>query len=193
MTISRMPALPNASIAASVVSVGASSSGVSASMRATSTATLPFPITTARSPERSNSRSWKSGWPLYQATNSVAAHEPGQVLARDAHPPVALRADGVDDGVVELEQLVVLDVAADLDVAEEAEARLERDLLEGARDRLDLRMVGRDAEAHEAPGRRQPLDHVDLDRDVGAEQRAGGVEAGRAGADDCDTKSAHRR
>ena len=43
-----------ASIAASVVSVGASSSGVSASIRATSSATLPFPITTARSPERSN-------------------------------------------------------------------------------------------------------------------------------------------
>ena len=73
-----MPALLNAAIAALVVSVGASSSGVSASMRATSTATLPFPITTARSPDRSNWSSWKSGWPLYQATNSVAAHEPGR-------------------------------------------------------------------------------------------------------------------
>ena len=50
----------------------------SASIRATSTATLPFPTTTARSPERSNSSSWKSGWPLYQATNSVAGHEPGR-------------------------------------------------------------------------------------------------------------------
>ena len=67
-----------ASIAASVVSVGASSSGVSASIRATSSATLPFPTTTARSRERSNSSSWKSGWPLYQATNSVAGHEPGR-------------------------------------------------------------------------------------------------------------------
>ena len=55
-------------------------------------------------------------------------------------------------------------------------------------------MVGRDAEPHEPPGRRQPLDHVDLDRDVGAEQRTGGVEAGRPGADDCDAqRRAHRR
>ena len=152
-----------ASIAASVVSVGASSSGVSASIRATSSATLPFPITTARSRERSNERSWKSGWPLYQATNSVAAHEPGQVLAGDPQAPVGLRAERVDDRVVEPRQLLVRDVAADLDVAEEAEARLRGDLLERARDRLDVRMVGRDAEPDEPPRRRQPLDHVDLD------------------------------
>src|SRR5581483_10905701 len=77
-TISRMPDAPSAAIASSVASVGASSPAVSASMRATSSATLPFPTTTARSPERSNSRFWKSGWALYQATNSVAAHEPGR-------------------------------------------------------------------------------------------------------------------
>ena len=47
-------------------------------MRATSIATLPLPITTARSAEsRSTSRSVWSGWPLYQPTNSVAAWEPG--------------------------------------------------------------------------------------------------------------------
>ena len=54
------------------------SSSVNAIMRAQSIATFPFPITTTRSCERSNSRSWKSGWPLYQATNSVAGHEPGR-------------------------------------------------------------------------------------------------------------------
>jgi hypothetical protein len=47
-----------ASIAASVASVTASSSRVSASMRATSSATLPLPTTTARSTERSNSSCW---------------------------------------------------------------------------------------------------------------------------------------
>ena len=67
--------------------------------------------TTARAPYRSNSWSAKSGWPLYQATNSVAACEPGQVLARDAEPVVARGADRVDDRVVALEQLVARDVA----------------------------------------------------------------------------------
>ena len=89
------------------MSVGASSSGVSASMRATSTATLPFPITTARSPDRSNSSSWKSGWPLYQATNSVAGHEPGRSSPGMPMLPVGLGADRVDDRVVVLEQLAV--------------------------------------------------------------------------------------
>ena len=49
-----------------------------ASIRATSAATLPLPITTARLRERSNSWSAKSGWALYQLTNSVAACEPGR-------------------------------------------------------------------------------------------------------------------
>ena len=49
-----------------------------------------------------------------------------QVLARDAEAAVGLRADGVDDRVVEAQQLLVRDVAADLDVAEEAEAGLAR-------------------------------------------------------------------
>ena len=115
---------------------------------------------------------WKSGWPLYQATNVGRRPRAGQVLAGDAEPPVGLRADRVDDGVVEPRELVVRDVAADLDVAEEAEARPPRDLLERARDRLDLRVVGRDAEPDEPPGRRQPLDQVDLDRQVARQQRA---------------------
>src|SRR3712207_4954064 len=34
--------------------------------------------TATRSCARSNRSSWKSGWPLYQATSSVADHEPGR-------------------------------------------------------------------------------------------------------------------
>ena len=35
--------------------------------------------------------SWKSGWPLYQATNSVAGHAAGQILAGDPEPAIGLR------------------------------------------------------------------------------------------------------
>ena len=63
-------------------------------MRATSIATFPFPITTARSMSRSNSRSAKSGWPLYQATNSVAGwlplrSSPGMPMWRSVWAPQA--------------------------------------------------------------------------------------------------------
>ena len=118
----------------------------------------------------------------------------GQLLAGDAEPAIALRTEGVDDRVVELRQVCVGQIAAYLDVAEEPEAGLQGDSLEGPRDRLQLRMVWSDAEPHEAPGRRQPLDHVHLERDVRVEQRAGSVEAGRPGTNDRDTeRPAHER
>lgn len=47
-------------------------------MRATSRATLPLPITTARVPVRSGSMSRKCGWALYQPTKSTAATLPGR-------------------------------------------------------------------------------------------------------------------
>ena len=94
---------------------------------------------------------------------------------------------------ISLDQLTVLDVAPHLDIAEEAEARLERDPLERPRHRLDLRVIRCNPEAYEAPRSREALDHVDLDGNVGGEQGAGGIEAGRTGSDDCDSEGAHRR
>ena len=106
------------------------------------------------------------------------------VLAGNVHPPVGLRAEGVDDGVVELGQLVVGDVTADLHVAEEAEPGALRDPLERTRDGLDLGVVGRDAEPDEAPRSRQPVEHVHLDdRLLAREQRSRGIEPRRPRAD----------
>jgi hypothetical protein len=112
----------------------------------------------------------------------------GKILTRNFHPPVGLRTDRVDDGVVQVGEIVLRQVAADLDPAQEPEPRLGGDPLERLRDRLDLRMVGSDAEANEPPGRGQTLEHVHLDRQVCAEQVTCGVEARRAGADDRDAQ-----
>jgi hypothetical protein len=80
-------------------------------------------------------------------------------------------------------------VLADLDVAEEAELLPPGGLLVDPRDRLDLRMVGRDAGADEPERGRQAIEHVDLDRELlGGQQMPGGVEAGRPGADDGDSQ-----
>ena len=127
----------------------------------------------------------------------VPGHELGrgprarQIFTRNPQPLVRLRADGVEDRVVERGELVVTDVASDLDVAEEAEARTRRDLLERARHGLQLRMVRCDAEPYEPPGGRQALDHVHLDRRILArEEGAGGVERGWPRADDGDAQHA---
>jgi hypothetical protein len=113
----------------------------------------------------------------------------GQILARDAEPAIGLGADRVDDRVVQAKELVVRDVPADLDVAEESKSGSRRRLLERPRDRLDVLVVGRDAESDEAMRRGQPIDHIHLDpRVVALQEGVGGVEASRAGADDGDTQ-----
>ena len=104
---------------------------------------------------------------LEMGVRVVPAHEvdggdaAGQVLAGNAQRPIGLRADGVDHRVVAFGELGGLHVVADRDVAEEPEPRVGRRLLELGADRLDLRMVGGDAGAHQTPRRRQHLQHVD--------------------------------
>ena len=125
----------------------------------------------------------------------VPAHEvhgrdaAGQILAGDVQRPVGLRADGVDHRVVAFGQLARMNVFADRDVAEEPEPWVGRRLLELPADRLDLRMVGGDARAHQTPRRRQHLEHVHphigVLGGVGEfQQRRRGKVTGRAGADD---------
>jgi hypothetical protein len=63
--------------AACGMSVGLSSARPRASIRVTSTATFPTPITTADRASRRNPASTASGWALYQDTNCVADQLPG--------------------------------------------------------------------------------------------------------------------
>jgi hypothetical protein len=119
---------------------------------------------------------------------------PEEVLTGDAHLPVDLRSHRIDDRVVTVAELVGTHVPAQFDVAEEAELGVLGRLLVDPADGLDVRVVGRHAEADEAPRRRQPLEHVDL----GAvrEQVGGRVEAGGAGPHDGDAERVgrgHRR
>src|SRR5687767_4854554 len=78
----------------------------------------------------------------------------------------------------------VAQVLADRDVAEQAAAAAERLAVERLVEPLDLLMVGRHPGAEQAPGRRQPLEQVDLHVAAGPEEPIRGERAGRAGADD---------
>src|SRR5512132_2673730 len=105
-----------------------------------------------------------------------------EIFAGNPELPIGLRTDRIDDGVVQLRKVVVVQIAPHLDVSQETETGFRGDALEGTGDRLELRVVGRYAEADEPPRRRKPLDHVDLDRNIRVEKRAGGVEARRSRA-----------
>ena len=88
-------------------------------------------------------------------------------------------------------EVIVYEIAPHLDVAEKAEAGQRGDLLERARDCLQLGVVRGDAEPDETPRRGQPLDEIDLGSR--REQRARGVEPRRPGADYGDAKGALMR
>jgi hypothetical protein len=117
---------------------------------------------------------------------------PGEVLAGDAHAPIGLGADRVDDRVVAGVQVVVGELRAVLDVAEEAELGVRRGLLVDAADRLDVGVVRRHSAAHQAPRRGQAVVDVDLDVQVrmrlALEEVPGSVEARRARSHDRDAQ-----
>ncbi len=154
-------------------------------MRATSRATLPLPMTSARAEdEEVGLEVGVVGVAVVPADELGRGVRAGEVFAGDAEGAVGGRAGGVDDRVVVGEELLARDVLAEGDGAEEAEAGMGGGALVDAGDGLDLRVVGGDAGADEAPGRGQALEHVDLEALGGVgEQVAGGVEAGGAGAD----------
>ena len=68
--------------------------------------------------------------------------------------------------MVAVGELRARDVAAQLDVSEEAELGVLGRLLVHAADGLDVRVVGRHPAADEPPGGGQPVEHVHLDAEV---------------------------
>ena len=117
----------------------------------------------------------------------------GQVLAGNAELAVGLAADREDDRVVEPLEVLDLEVVADLDVAEEAEALARRGFLIDPDHRLDLRVIRGDPAADQAERRREAVEEVDLGVDViSLEDVLGGVKAGGPGADDGDAKRGFR-
>ena len=154
-------------------------------MRATSSATLPLPITTrALGGHEVHLEVRLVGMAVVPADELGRRVRSGQLFAGNPERAVDGGAGRVDDRVIVREQLLARDVLAEADVAEEAKARVLGRLLVHAGDRLDLRVVGRDARAHQSPRRGQALEHVHLDAAARVlQQVARGVEARRAGAD----------
>lgn len=125
--------------------------------------------------------------PCDQRRRGVAAR---QVLAGDAEAPVALAADGNDDLIVVPPEVGDGEIAPQVDVAQEAHPRIQRDALEDPNNLLDLRMIRRDANRTSpyGVGRRWKKESNPEVGSGGAaalgKQRRRGVETGRAGADD---------
>ena len=107
----------------------------------------------------------------------------GQVHAVDVQPAVIGRADGVDDGVVVRQQVIVAEVLADLDVEEEPEFAATGDPVEERSDPLGGLVVRRHPGAHQPVWGGQLLEDIDPHTGLG-EQFVGGIHRSRTGSHD---------
>ena len=165
---------------------------VSASIRATSSATFPFPTTTARSHGEVERELLEVGMAVVPGDELGGRPRAGEVLAGNAQPPVGLRADRVDDRVVQR--------------ARAHRARRPRPPRRcrgsGSPGRAAIFSNARETSfsfgwSGATPSRTSPHGvgsrsimstcHLGSSR---VEQVAGGVEGRRAGADDCDSQVA---
>lgn len=142
----------------------------------------------ARQVDRQIEKIGVSAVPGDQRRRRVAA---GEIFTRDPEPAIALTADSDRDLIVVRPEVAEREIPAHLDVPQEAHPRVERHALEDPDDLLDLRVVRRDTETHEPVRGRQAIENVDSQTGSGGatalrQQRGGGVETGRTGADDGD-------
>ena len=162
--------------------------GVEQRIRATSIATLPLPITTARSADRSKSRRpLRGGRCTRPRSGSRGRSRGGPRRGCRAGCPSACRSRRRPRGSARAAR--ERDVLAQRDPAEERKPGLRGGLLVHARDGLDVRVIGCDAGADETEGRRQRVEQIY--GEARRQQLVGGVEAGRAGADDGDPHALH--
>ena len=104
----------------------------------------------------------------------------GQAHPVDVQPAVSRRADGVDDGVVVSQQVVVAQVLADLDVEEEPEFAATGDPVEEPGDPFGGLVIRRHPGTHQTVRGGLLLENIDPHAVLG-EQFVGGVHRGRPG------------
>ena len=184
------------------ISVERRSTACLARMRATSSATLPLPITATSAASSGHSRR-TSGWPSNHETKSAAPYEPGRSMpgmssAASRMAPVARitasyrscrssRAMSRPTSTLPMKRMLAL------------APRLGEHLVERGDDALDARVVGRDAVPDEPVRGGERFEQVDRDGrrpacgDRGVREDVAGVDAGGSGADDRDAEGLEGR
>ena len=101
---------------------------------------------------------------------------------------IAVRARRNDDRVVVVTQVVDRHVAANLDIAEQADVSALQNLVQRHDDLLDTRVIRRDAVAHETVGRGKTLKQVDIHLEPRLGQNVRRVNASGTSANDGDVE-----
>src|SRR4029453_13864985 len=102
-----------------------------------------------------------------------------QLLPRDAHTPIGLGTDGIDDLIIEPLQLLVMYVDTVGDVAEETDSRIRQRPTQNGGHRLDRLVIGRNTVTDQPERSGETIEDIDRQDEVGfLEKRFGGIEPG---------------
>ena len=108
-----------------------------------------------------------------------------QILSRDAHTPIGLGTDGIDDLIIEQLQFLVMDVDTVGDVAEETDSGVRQRPIQNAGHRLDRLVIGRNTVTDQPERSGETVEHIDCQDEVAfLEKSFGGIESGWSSAND---------
>jgi hypothetical protein len=108
-----------------------------------------------------------------------------QILSRDAHTPIGLGTDSIDDLIIEPFQFLVMDVDTVGHVAEETDVRIRQRPIQNAGHRLDRLVIGRNTITDQPKRSGETAKDIDGQDEVGLlEKRFGGIEPGWPSAND---------
>ena len=110
-----------------------------------------------------------------------------QILSGDAHTPIGLGTDGIDDLIVEPLQFLVMDLDTVGDVAEETDSRIRQRPVQNAGHRLDRLVIGRNTVTDQPERCGETIEDIDCQDEVGfLEKSFGGIEPRWSSANDGD-------
>jgi hypothetical protein len=108
-----------------------------------------------------------------------------QILSGDAHTPIGLGTDGIDDLIVEPLQFLVMDVDTVGDVAEETDSGIRQRPVQNAGYRLDRLVIGRNTVTDQPERCWETVEDIDCQDEVRfLEKSFSGIDSGWSSAND---------
>src|SRR5829696_331190 len=108
-----------------------------------------------------------------------------QILSRDAHTPIGLGTDGIDNLIVAPLQFLVMGVDTVGDVAEEPDSRIRQRPVQNAGHRLDRLVIGRNTVTDQPERSGETVEDIDGQDELGfLEKSFSGIDSGWSSTND---------
>ena len=109
----------------------------------------------------------------------------GQILTGDAHTPISLGTNSIDDLIVELLYFFMMDINTVCDIPEKMDSWIRQDFIKNADHRFDGLVIRRNTFADQSERSREAVEDINGQDDIAfLEKRFGSIESGWASTND---------